>query len=89
MGVSKAFAIDWWCRDQQLSADEVVFSGDSGNDYAALTAGYRSVLVGNASRDLASRVQLAHQENGWPDRLCLASQHATSGVLEGLRHFSA
>lgn len=86
-GVSKAYAIDWWCQDQNLNPDQVIFSGDSGNDFAALTAGYRSILVGNASRDLAVRVQESHTVSGWNDRLCLPSQHATSGVLNGLRHY--
>ena len=86
-GVSKAYAIDWWCQDQQLDRSEVIFAGDSGNDFAALTAGYRSILVGNASRDLAVRVQESHSANHWKDRLCLPSEHATSGVLQGLHHY--
>lgn len=86
-GVSKAYAIDWWCQDQGLNPSEVIFAGDSGNDFAALTAGYRSILVGNASRDLAVRVQESHATNDWKDRLCLANEPATSGVLHGLRHY--
>lgn len=86
-GVSKAYAIDWWCQDQRFDSSEVIFAGDSGNDFAALTAGYRSILVGNASRELAERVQQIHDANDWQDRLCLPDEHATSGVLRGLQYF--
>lgn len=85
--VSKAHALKWWCNEQNLSAENIVFSGDSGNDLAALTAGYRAILVGNASRDLASRVFQMHRESGWKNRLYLAEHSATSGVLEGCRWF--
>ncbi|KAA1262387.1 Mannosylfructose-phosphate phosphatase [Rubripirellula obstinata] len=86
-GVSKAYAIDWWCQNLRLNPNEVIFAGDSGNDFAALTAGYRSILVGNASRDLASRVQESHASNDWHDRLCLPTEQATSGVLTGLLYY--
>lgn len=82
-GVSKAFAIDWWRTSQKLAAEEVVFSGDSGNDAAALTAGYRAIVVGNAGSELKTHVQTRHEENGWEGRLHCAKSHATSGVLEG------
>ncbi|TWT73107.1 HAD family hydrolase [Allorhodopirellula solitaria] len=85
--VSKAFALDWWCHDQGYRNDEVVFCGDSGNDYAALVAGYRAVVVANADRRHAARVHDAHMKKGWSDRLLLASQSSTAGVLEGLRWF--
>ncbi len=85
--VSKAYALDWWCHDQGYRNDEVVFCGDSGNDYAALVAGYLAVLVANADRRLAKRVFRAHAEQGWSDRLLLASKTSTAGVLEGLRWF--
>ncbi len=86
-GVSKAFALNWWCHDQDYRDDEIVFCGDSGNDYAALIAGYRTVVVANADRQLAARVDQAHAEQGWTDRLLLASKTSTAGVLEGLRWF--
>lgn len=86
-GVSKAFALNWWCHEQGYRNDEIVFCGDSGNDYAALVAGYRSVVVANAERELAARVYQAHAEQGWTDRLLLASKTSTAGVLEGLRWF--
>ena len=86
-GVSKAYALDWWCETNGYQPSEVVFCGDSGNDFAALVAGYRAVVVSNAERSLAAQVSDAHQAKGWKDRLFLASGSSTSGVLEGLRWF--
>ncbi|MCM2372482.1 HAD-IIB family hydrolase [Aporhodopirellula aestuarii] len=84
---SKAFALDWWCESQGYQHGEIVFCGDSGNDYAALVAGYCAVVVGNASRRLAVQVFDAHADRGWHDRLFLALKPSTAGVLEGLRWF--
>lgn len=86
-GISKADALRWWVDYTNRRVDDIVFAGDSGNDLTALTAGYFAILVGNADRQLAARVQQQHRENGWENRLYLAERHATSGVLEGCRHF--
>lgn len=85
--VSKAYALAWWVEHTGLNREAIVFAGDSGNDLAALTAGYRAILVGNADRSLAKRVFQAHQESGWTNHLYLAEGKATSGVLEGCRWF--
>jgi HAD superfamily hydrolase (TIGR01484 family) len=86
-GVNKAFALEWWRESQGLCDTSVIYAGDSGNDWDALVAGYRSILVGNACRKLAQRVSDRHAANGWTDRLYLAQKSATSGVLEGWRAF--
>lgn len=86
-GVNKAFALQWWSESQGLCDASVIYAGDSGNDWDALVAGYRAILVGNACRKLATRVADRHAANGWTDRLYLAQKSATSGVLEGWRAF--
>jgi len=85
--VSKAHALEWWFEAYDLNPQDIVFAGDSGNDLAALTAGYRTILVGNADRTLAQRVYNLHRESGWENRLYLARGTATTGVLEGCRWF--
>lgn len=85
--VSKAHALEWWSETYHLNPEDIVFAGDSGNDFTALTAGYRTILVGNADRDLAQRVYNLHRGAGWDNRLCLARGKATTGVLEGCRWF--
>lgn len=87
MGVSKAYALRWWINKLGQDDDEIVFAGDSGNDYAALTAGYRSILVGNADRHLAREIYEYHRQACWNNRLFLANQSATSGLVEGAAWF--
>ncbi len=88
--VSKAHALAWWVKDQGLDDRDVVFAGDSGNDLAALTAGYRAIVVGNASREIARQAYESHQAAGWSNRLYLAppTQQATTAVLQGCRWFN-
>ena len=85
--VSKAHALQWWVEQSGLSRDAIVFAGDSGNDLAALTAGYRAIVVGNADRLIATQAYQSHQQSAWENRLYLARGQATSGVLEGCRWF--
>jgi HAD superfamily hydrolase (TIGR01484 family) len=85
--VSKAYALDWWVHFTNHDREQVIFAGDSGNDTAALTAGYRAIVVGNAKESVKAEVRAAHEQQGTLDRLYLAENFATSGVLEGCRHF--
>ncbi|HUG66595.1 MAG TPA: HAD-IIB family hydrolase [Pirellulaceae bacterium] len=85
--VSKAYALEWWLGHVRFARESVVFAGDSGNDLAALTAGFRTIVVGNADRRLAQQVSDAHRDRNWDGRLHLAESTATSGVLEGCWHF--
>ncbi len=88
-GVSKAHALEFWSQQQGLDPRAILFAGDSGNDVAALTAGYRSIVVGNAADAVVQQVRTAHQAQGWPDRLYVANATATSGVLEGFKHYAS
>lgn len=85
--VSKAHAIEWWRRHCGFEPEQVVFAGDSGNDRAALIAGYRAIIVSNAPPSLVESVQQHHAAQGWTDRLHLSATPATSGVLEGCGAF--
>jgi hydroxymethylpyrimidine pyrophosphatase-like HAD family hydrolase len=86
-GVTKVYALDWWVSHQGHAQEAVIFAGDSGNDLAALSAGYRGIVVGNAPDHLWQKARRAHAAAGWTGRLFQAKSPATSGVLEGLRHF--
>jgi sucrose-6F-phosphate phosphohydrolase len=86
-GVSKAYALIWLSTHADFSPDEVIYSGDSGNDYAALISGFRAIVVANGSEGLADKVSQHLTEREIADRLYLAKHTATSGVLEGCRHF--
>ncbi len=85
--VTKAYAIGWWSERQAVDRRAILYAGDSGNDSAVFAAGYRSIIVSNASADVLQAAQEAHANAGWKDRIYAASKPATSGVLDGLTHF--
>jgi HAD superfamily hydrolase (TIGR01484 family) len=86
-GVSKAYALEWLGKYLDILPEEMVFAGDSGNDFTALVHGFRAILVGNASAELRKKVQASHQQADWSDRLYFAKGNSTAGVWEGLKWF--
>lgn len=86
---SKASALSWWAEHTKNNPEAILFAGDSGNDEAALTAGYRAILVGNADQALAKRVQNIHHKKGWTNKLHYAKAKGPSGVLEGYRRYKS
>ncbi|MGB0743637.1 MAG: HAD-IIB family hydrolase [Opitutales bacterium] len=86
-GVSKAYALIWLSTHADFTPDEVIYSGDSGNDYAALTSGFRAIVVSNHSVGLADKVRTEAKSRGLEDRIFLAKNTATTGVLEGCEHY--
>ena len=86
-GVAKAYALNWLATHADFEPGEVIYAGDSGNDLAALVGGFRAIVVANGVPGLADQVADAHREQDLRGRLYLASQDATSGVVEGCRHF--
>lgn len=87
LGTSKASALIWLASHADFTPDDVIFAGDSGNDLAALTCGFRAIIVANAAAGLADRVAEALAARGLSRQLFRASLPATSGVLQGCRHF--
>jgi len=86
-GGAKDRAVGYVARLLDLAPEQVVFAGDSGNDEAALLSGIRSILVGNASREVRARVRSEAHRLGLDDRVYLARGAVAAGVLEGLTHF--
>ncbi|MCA8984733.1 MAG: HAD-IIB family hydrolase [Planctomycetaceae bacterium] len=86
-GLSKARALAWWSGYTGTHHDEIIYAGDSGNDWAAFVAGYRTIIVANTDREIARLVAQEHAERGFQHRLHLATKTATSGVLEGCQAF--
>ncbi len=84
MGVNKAFGLNWWRESHNLSLEQIAFSGDSGNDIAAMTSGVKSIVVANAVPELIAAASDFHAGSG---KVFLAQRPATLGVLDGLRHF--
>lgn len=86
-GASKADALIWLATHADFIPDEVVFAGDSGNDFAALACGFRAIVVANAPAGLADEARCELARRGLERRLFQATLPATSGVLEGCRRF--
>ncbi|MCG6954779.1 MAG: HAD family hydrolase [Gemmatimonadetes bacterium] len=86
-GGAKDRAVLYVARLLNLTPDQVIFAGDSGNDEAALLSGVRGVLVGNASEEVRASVRAKASRLGLSDRVYLASGTVAAGVLEGLSHF--
>lgn len=86
-GVNKSFALQWWIEASGANPDQIVFAGDSGNDHAAMVSGLKTIIVGNATRELAQSVENYHRDQQWSGRLFLARQPNTVAVLDGCRWF--
>ena len=86
-GVAKDYAVRYLHDHAGIDEDQLVYAGDSGNDRAAMLAGYRVIVVGNA--DAALKADLADQSaaRGITDRIYFAEHPYARGVLEGLHHF--
>ena len=85
---NKSYALNFWCQQQTIPVEQLIFAGDSGNDLHALTAGFCAILVSNAADDLRAEIRSHHQkEFGSEKKLFCATRPATSGVLQGLQHF--
>ena len=89
-------AIEFLMRMQGLTAEQMLFAGDSGNDLSVLTSELPAVLVANAHADVATQAMEAATQNGTTKRLHLAqggylgmNGNYSAGILEGIRHFHA
>jgi sucrose-6F-phosphate phosphohydrolase len=77
-GVNKGTAAAFLASAWRMSSDNVMVSGDSGNDRALFEQGFLGIVVGNAHPEL-KRLQ--------GPRIYHASQPFAGGVLEGVRHW--
>lgn len=85
--VNKAYALTWLATHVGYVENNVIYAGDSGNDLAALTAGFKSIIVGNASVELMAKVKDILGQDRAQSHLYCARSTATSGVLEGCKHY--
>ena len=91
---NKLLAIQFLIQQEGLNENQVVFSGDSGNDLDVLTSGMQAILVGNAADDIRKTAIAQLTRKAQPDRLYLAkgqfkgmNGNYAAGVLEGVAHF--
>jgi HAD superfamily hydrolase (TIGR01484 family) len=89
-------AIEFLMRKQGLSAEQILYAGDSGNDLSVLSSEVPAVLVANAHPDVAAQAMVASIQKGTTKRLYLAqggylgmNGNYSAGILEGINHFYA
>src|SRR5690606_36976731 len=91
---SKLHALQWLMNLCSISIDEVVFSGDSGNDLEVLASTIPAVLVANATDEVKALAQQLANQAGSSDQLYLAQGGFqgmngcySAGILEGIAHY--
>jgi len=89
-------AIEFLMREQGLSAEQILYAGDSGNDLSVLSSELPAVLVANAHPDVAAQAMEAATQKGTTRCLYIAqggyrgmNGNYSAGVLEGIEHFYA
>jgi hydroxymethylpyrimidine pyrophosphatase-like HAD family hydrolase len=88
-GVAKHTALAYLRERGGYDRDEVVYAGDSGNDFDALLSGHPSIVVANAANTLKETLREEGATRRMLDRIYFADRPYAAGVLEGCRHFGA
>ena len=91
---NKRLAIDFLLKQTGITARQLVFSGDSGNDIDVLSSAYQATLVANASDEVKYLAQTQANALGFSDRLYLArglsstlNGNYAAGIIEGFVHY--
>lgn len=92
-GADKSLALEFVRKKLGLSKKQVIYCGDSGNDIAPFSAGYKTILVKNAPANIKSLVRTKAKKTGRTKDLYIAGGNGflngnySSGIIEGLLHF--
>lgn len=91
---SKAHALQYLQKMNNLEHDQIIFAGDSGNDVEALVSGYHSILVANALPEVRAEVEARAKEKGIENLVYFArggfndmNGNYSAGILEGVGFF--
>jgi sucrose-6F-phosphate phosphohydrolase len=91
---TKYHAIDFLRQSLGYTLNEVIFSGDSGNDMEVLISPIPAVLVANAQPDVRRQAQQSVDENGNGHNLYMAkggfmdmNGNYSAGILEGAAYY--
>ncbi|MHA2936714.1 HAD-IIB family hydrolase [Vibrio sp. RC27] len=91
---NKLLAIRFLVNTLQLNAEQLLYSGDSGNDMEVLASEYKSVLVANATQEVKELALREAQNHNNSDSLYLAKGDLpglngcyAAGIIEGFDHF--
>ena len=84
---TKLGALEFLINKLNKDRENVIYSGDSGNDLLPLTAGIKAVLVNNAPNEVKVQAKEIARNKGFEDKLYIAKGNYSAGVIEGLKHF--
>lgn len=91
---TKLHAIEFLRVQLGYTLEEILFSGDSGNDLQVLESAIPSILVANATAEIKSVAVKKAQNEGHPETLYIAeggfkgmNGNYAAGILEGVNHF--
>ena len=87
LGIAKDYAVRYLHDQCGVDEKQLVYAGDSGNDRAAMVAGFRVIVVGNADEALKKDLGIEAVGQGIAEKIYFAEHPYAKGVLEGLRHF--
>lgn len=92
---TKLHAIEFLQRYLDVSLEETIFCGDSGNDLPVLGSKIRSILVANAEKDIKKQALELAEKNLCKESLYLADHASTAlggnysaGVLQGIAFYA-
>lgn len=87
-GVAKDHAVRYLHDHTGVDEAHLVYAGDSGNDRAAMLAGYNVIVVANADPTLKDDLARESAIRGLSKKIYFATHPYARGVLEGLHHFA-
>lgn len=87
LGIAKDYAVRYLHDQSGVDEEHLVYAGDSGNDRAAMVAGFRVIVVANADEELKKDLGIEAVGQGIAEKIYFAEHPYAKGVLEGLRHF--
>ncbi len=76
----KAGALNFLANKMGLKNEDIIYAGDSGNDMDIFDAGFKSIIVGNASLDLKNSISLKKKN------VYIAKKHFSKGIVEGIKN---
>lgn len=88
-GVAKHTALEYLRERGGYAYPEIVYAGDSGNDFDAFLSGHPAIVVANAPEDLKREIREGAHAGDVLERLYFSRSPYAGGVLEGLGHFGA
>jgi sucrose-6F-phosphate phosphohydrolase len=83
-GTGKDFSLFYLSRLFDLPQNQLLFSGDSGNDMRAFLSGFSAIAVGNTPDAVKEEARTRRQKG---TRLYISNAPLINGVLEGMRHY--